>query len=319
MFVDPFRLLIENSIEEIKKYLKHGNPDIIDNTGKTLLHYAVIYDNFEVALLLVNAKIVIDKTDLNNNSALHFAAQLGKINFIKLLLKFKANNYMLNDKGEIPLFLAVLKGNLEAVRLFFEEESDYQRKNRDEENILFYAVRSGSIPMISYILEKTDLKTDTVNFRNDSLIHVSVKANMFDVTAYLIEQNARTFKINNHLETPLFYAVRNENLEICQLLIDNGALLENVNKENEMVMNIHDDENPVFEYLQKIINSYKYNHYWKSYPLHCYLKIENYDKIKVYLKEKNNYPEMDSFNVSVKELINDSREDIKKLFNKDED
>ncbi|MCL2521638.1 MAG: ankyrin repeat domain-containing protein [Erysipelotrichales bacterium] len=302
----------------MKKYLKHGSPDVTDNTGKTLLHYAVIYDNFEIALLLVNAKIAIDKTDLNGNSALHFAAQLGKINFLKLLLKFKANNYLLNNKGEIPLFLAVLKGNIEAVALFFEEETDYRRSNHDQENILFYAVRSGSVSMLTYLLQKTDLNVNTVNFRKDSLLHIAVKANSLTVTAYLIGQNVRPFKVNNQLETPLFSAVRNENLEMCQLLIDNGALLENVNKDNKVVMNIYDEENPIFEYLQKRLNSYKYNHYWQSYPLHCYLKIENYEKVKVYLKERKNYPELDSFNVSLTELIADSPDDIKKLFDKDE-
>ena len=60
--------------------------------GETLLHYAVLANQVEVARWLFGKGVPVDATEKESNStALHYAACGGNLEMVKLLADFKAN------------------------------------------------------------------------------------------------------------------------------------------------------------------------------------------------------------------------------------
>ena len=60
-----------------------------DHRGRTALHLAVKESNIEMAKLLLSRKCDVSIADNKNRSALHWAAQLGRFDFVEHLIEVK--------------------------------------------------------------------------------------------------------------------------------------------------------------------------------------------------------------------------------------
>ena len=58
-----------------------------DHRGRTALHLAIKESNIDVANLLITRKCDVSLSDNKNRSALHWAAQLGRVDFVTNLIK----------------------------------------------------------------------------------------------------------------------------------------------------------------------------------------------------------------------------------------
>jgi hypothetical protein len=86
-------------------------------------------------------------------TALHYAARGGQVAVLKYLLEQQLNPLDPNGFGEIPIFLAVEEGHLEAVRLLSRVSPvDYTDKFGD--NVLHVASREGHKDIVEYLLSK---------------------------------------------------------------------------------------------------------------------------------------------------------------------
>jgi ankyrin repeat protein len=64
----------------------------LTSTGKTLLHYAVMGNQVEVAKWLISKGVPVDATENERNfTAFHFAASEGHLKMAKMLANFSAN------------------------------------------------------------------------------------------------------------------------------------------------------------------------------------------------------------------------------------
>lgn len=67
---------------------------------------------------------------------------------------------------------------------------------------------------------------ENINAKNkfgDTLLHIAVSSNKYEITKLLIKSGAKLDSQNTHGETPLILALRNKNDELAQLLICNNA------------------------------------------------------------------------------------------------
>ncbi len=99
----------------VARLLKSGeNPLAKDDSGWCAFHYAVRADSKTVIRELLDSKAVKDNkgydiSNINGDTALHFASLLGKRAMAKELLKAGANENALNHSGHSPLSIAVEK------------------------------------------------------------------------------------------------------------------------------------------------------------------------------------------------------------------
>ncbi|KAH8760266.1 ankyrin repeat-containing domain protein [Hyaloscypha finlandica] len=105
----------------VKLLLQNGESPLAVNEDKwCALHYAVRVDSKRIMRALLAAKQVqgviraIDQSDKNGNTALHFAAYLGKKNMVRELLDKNADANAKNRHQQSPLFKAA-EGNHEQI------------------------------------------------------------------------------------------------------------------------------------------------------------------------------------------------------------
>ncbi len=122
--------------------------------GRTLLHYAVKYQNIKTIKLLIKNGVNPEICDDDYNTPLHYAIIKGNIEIIKELIK---NNVNINSTGEFeqtPLHLAITTNNFDVVRLLLEHGADQDMV--DEKNLrpIDYAIDEKNTKIIEYLYSK---------------------------------------------------------------------------------------------------------------------------------------------------------------------
>ena len=111
----------------------HENPrDVVDDSGRTKLHYAA-----NNGILLSVKKLLDEGIDINAQdnigwTALHFAAQNNHFKTIDLLLEYEANPNIHDKQGNGPLWTAgmnVKKGNCQGVLSLLKANANPNHKN----------------------------------------------------------------------------------------------------------------------------------------------------------------------------------------------
>lgn len=128
--------------------------------------------------------------DAHNATPLHYAAASGSLEAVSVLLKAGANPNILDNDGDLPLEYAIEKGCFECVKLL---------------------VNSGT-------------KLNTQNKRGQTVLHIATDSGQQKTVFFLI-QSGSDVNIQDRIRrwTPLFYAVKNRNVEMIKLFIAHGA------------------------------------------------------------------------------------------------
>lgn len=183
--------LLKDLLEEDPSIaLKHTN----DDKKRTMLHFAVHYQNLELIKLLLTYTIAIDSQDSLGATALHYAAtEEGPENImiLSLLLEHHAQLDMQDNNGETPLHYAS------------------SSENNNHQTFAF---------LISHY---TDI-TLTDNNGNTPLHTAVMYKNSFAVKK-LICAGANVNRANIQGHTPLYYAVMQGNQSLVEYLIAAGG------------------------------------------------------------------------------------------------
>lgn len=160
---DNFVLMaaLNNDLELMKLLLTHkakvtGQHNLINNPGEyneykerySPLHIALMNNNDEMAILLVQAKASITKTNHLQQSSLELAVEQNRIHVVREMLKLKFKwTPVLATKC---LELAVRTGNLELVELIYQTMSPFEFTAR----AVAYACRLGHIEIVDFLFSK---------------------------------------------------------------------------------------------------------------------------------------------------------------------
>lgn len=74
----------------------------------------------EIYSTLIKTPDIVNSTDIAGNSAMHFAAKLGKPKILKLLIVFHGNINARNLKGKTPLHISVKRNNIEISQILLK-------------------------------------------------------------------------------------------------------------------------------------------------------------------------------------------------------
>jgi hypothetical protein len=125
-----------NNTELINKYLGHLDPNQIDQSGNNLLHYSIIYHQFEMQNLLQSHR-TLEKCDVNiknsnGETPLHLAVKNNSCDAIKLLLKSSADYTLTDMNGKTAKKLAQEMGHNTIYDLLsmYETKQLYSRHRR---------------------------------------------------------------------------------------------------------------------------------------------------------------------------------------------
>ncbi len=279
--IDPFKMIEDNLISDILEFISLHNINILNEDSQSLLHYSIIFHNFDIFKILIEHYIDINLKDKNGETALNYAIVYNRLGFFKALIDRNANIELKNKKCETAIFKAILYNRSEFIDLLIEKGANLNVKDINDENILFAVIRSHNMNLIQQFF-KPEL-VNIKNYQSESLLHIAVGTSDFEVTKFLIENNAFINIKNKNKETPLFYSVKNENREILSLLIKNGAIADIKNIYFEDIFKLIEQDS-YLNYIEEQINSYNYRNYLMTYPLHLAIIKEDVFEVERQIK-----------------------------------
>jgi len=200
---------LELEIEQLKLLLevKNTNNDnlIIQELVKTVKQLSSKMDNLEN----INKDILVKFNSMQSKTTTNFDQPL-----------ITLGHYYENPSAK--LWDGVYKNNYKKVEEAFKEGADVNMKNDNGVWFLLVASGHGNARMVNLLLEKgIDVNiTDDYDYNNNTALSTAVINAKYDVVELLLEKGADINKENNKGDTPLIHAIRFEDYDMVQLLLE---------------------------------------------------------------------------------------------------
>ncbi|HLP34654.1 MAG TPA: ankyrin repeat domain-containing protein [Amoebophilaceae bacterium] len=163
-----------------------------DNTGRTLLHWAVINGQLEIVERLITNGVDINVRD---------------------------------GSGQTPLHLAVINRHFEIVQWLIEKGADVNSQDNQDDTPLIWAVLNRHFEIVQFLIEK-GAEVTTVNDFGETPLHVAVRKGYPSIVKLLIGKGAEVNMRDMEDQTPLDLATELKvSNEIVQLLTAHGNVI----------------------------------------------------------------------------------------------
>lgn len=186
----------------------------------------------------------LNTSNLTGDTSLHRAADLGRLEMVKILLRAGANMHLVNQSGQRPIDCALIRGHQEVVHLLQAAELCAATIRADTTSIsalvvagadvnktdqwglapLHYASMYGHTHLIPLFL-RARANLEVPNSSSSSRpLHIAIEYEQTEMVRALLKAGAEIQAITSAGETPLHRAaLKNSRKEIVQVLLDAGA------------------------------------------------------------------------------------------------
>eukprot|EP01034_Spumella_vulgaris_P024692 gene24692-31065_t len=238
-----------------------ANTHIVNELEQTPLHVA---GTAEIAKLLIDAGAEVDSVDKDLETALHYAARKGHIEFVQLLLGAGADVYLINkdefsayDLAQDAAIMELLK-TYEVITSLNAHNAHVDSKQLKPEELeakptiswtpadaankihldtinreLIEVCKEGTnLDRINELLStpEIDIYYHSVARDQNTCLHWAAKNNHVAVVKLLLAKGANSHIRNRNKKTPLHQAVEEGHLEVVNLLIEGGGDVNAVNR-----------------------------------------------------------------------------------------
>ena len=250
---------------------------------KSLLSYLLKYKN--------------PKNDSVFNDFLFQSCELGKIDNVRILLKYGLDLNKQNELGETALHIDEKKNDIELVKLIAEQEPRTDLLTfKDDYSVINYAEIYGNENVIEIIQElnernkKKIIKSEIVDFINKDMVSINAK-NLSNISSFVNINNKDFDEIQNYNGEKLSIIANDD--------LSNNLISSNINKNINVNINLnvnkeilHNDKN--FRNINTIINDSE---------LYDDISPKNINKI-------NNYNYFNCIKNNNKNILLDNRQSI---------
>lgn len=263
------------------------------------LFQAILAKDFAAVQRLLRENADVNKSNDEKDYPLHLAARVGDPDIMNLLLSHKATVVALNKRKQTPLHLAALNGHRRCIEILVNNKADINGADQDKRTPLHLAVlgdqRSavslllklhanplmidlkgqtalhiaaeyGRVKMLSSILKRAKESQRALLAAQDeegkTCLHYAAATSSLESLRFLIANGSDVNAETDYGYTPLFFAIRSQQVNVVKELLNAGALLigDNVNQQNpidyteQLTKNV-DILNALKERQQALINT----------------------------------------------------------------
>ncbi|KAG2495159.1 hypothetical protein HYH03_006767 [Edaphochlamys debaryana] len=118
------------------------------------LHLAACSSSLPTLEPLMGAGALVDQTDADSWTALHFAALLGWHEAIRLLLAKGASPNAATQYGSTPLLFSVKRSHTEAAKVLLDKGADFRVVDKDGRTLLMWAASTGNTEVMQLLIDK---------------------------------------------------------------------------------------------------------------------------------------------------------------------
>lgn len=197
MSQELFEAYKQKNLQKMEALLKNGtNPNQLNKAGVTLMFIAAGDNNVEAGNILLKYGGQVDLPVSNSDAT--------------------------------PILFACQENSYEFVRFIVENGGNLNRKFKSAGNQtpIRFACKTGSILLVSYLLEKGANLEESPDDEITPIIQAA-RSNHYDLVKFLIEKkaNVNAYASGHDKECALNQAIMNNNSDIVELLLENGALV----------------------------------------------------------------------------------------------
>lgn len=155
-----YAAVVQGDIMVVKELVRN-DPSIlqVSKVGKNWLHWAAQRGHTDIAAVLVEAGLEVDKlTDDGTSTALDIAAGQGRLDSCKWLIAQSADINRGFGKCATPIFSAIYGKSIEVVKLFVEEGARLDAEFGEPViNVVGYAKQYGTPEIVEFLQQRTDI------------------------------------------------------------------------------------------------------------------------------------------------------------------
>ncbi|KAJ3611434.1 hypothetical protein NHX12_021449, partial [Muraenolepis orangiensis] len=228
-----------------------------DNEGCTPLHYACrlgIHDAVK-NMLGLSGELCLARKSKDKKSALHFAAQYGRINTCHRLLETITDSRLVNEgdeKGLTPLHLASREGHVKVVELLLRKgalfHSDYKGWT-----CVHHAASEGYTQTIEILLSASTKLLDKTDEDGNTALHIAAREGHVPAVTLMLSRGADITLSRNNTSF-LHEALQNGRQDVVNAIIDSDRCVEAM-----MLFSLATNQRaPVLDMIELLPESYKY-------------------------------------------------------------
>jgi ankyrin repeat protein len=221
------RLLLENG----------AIVDKANSSGNSVLHAAIMEGETELGeLLLDKYKADVRLKGWSGYTALHYAAESGRQDFIPLLLRAGADPNALDEELETPLHTAAAYNQPDFIKKFLEAVPtlDLAPRNKYGKTPLHVAASEGHLEVVKLLLN--DDNVNSQGFSGQTALFTASCSGYSHLVKYLLENSADPDKLDDYQTSPLFASLAYKHVDIATALLDGGANPKLANKFGETAL-----------------------------------------------------------------------------------
>ena len=195
--------------------------------GWTALHCAVLQGHADAIRLLIdecgldrNAKTIEGRT------AVHFAGLQDHTDAIRLLIdEYGLDKEARDNRGNTALHYAAQQGHADAIRLLIDEYGlDKEARGKNGNTALHYAALQGHADAIRLLIDECGLDKEAKDGLGNTPMDLAIMSSQPETIKALHELGVA---INTE---QFFYAVKNHQIKVIQLLVELGGHLDNLGR-----------------------------------------------------------------------------------------
>jgi ankyrin repeat protein len=271
---DIFNIIKLKDFNKLTKIIKDDvniNLNIHDNQNNYLIHYILLYEQYELLDIILKRNIRLDILDIdgrsilfipikmnyikaldmlleyNNKSigisivdikdnlgltALHYSVIFTNYDIFVLLLKYNADPLILNNSG-INVVHLCLQYNQNKMIMYLVDKINLNFLSLNKETILQIALTYQNMELFNILIDKNINITNQEDEYGLTVLHQAVINNLSDATEKIIKKNSDIINIQDFYgNTPLMFAFNDNLIDQIKLLYDYKNLKYNLTNLN---------------------------------------------------------------------------------------
>nr|CAB3256533.1 inversin-like [Phallusia mammillata] len=208
-----------------------GNIEIKDNDGQTPLHLTTRNRHARCLDFLLKRLTpgMVDVTDSQNRTALHWSAAFNNADYVKQLIKHDSNIAMPDAEGKTPLHWAANTHDNSAVatiKVILEYASSVLNwQDYDGRTALHFAVAHENVAAVDYLLkfEPETCEVDRLDNSFRTPLHWAAQLGNTQIVKSLLSVGAKNSITDSNGATPLLYAALNNHSDVILKMIEHDV------------------------------------------------------------------------------------------------
>lgn len=213
------KAVLANQMDDVLFLLERGaQPDLQNSNSETPLFFAARIKSIEAMKALLQYEVSVNTIHQSSNSILQFALKENAFAVSELLLKHGANVHYVNSQGWSPLHFACRYGDEQSIRLLLSHGADVQlAANSSGWSALHFACASSQTQNAHLILAEGGL-VNALSHLKSSPLHIATKHHRTETVKLLIAHGADPFLVSEHGQTALMIAEDQRNDSMSEFL-----------------------------------------------------------------------------------------------------